>query len=145
MKVLVSGHRIQKLAGYDHDWIKGQLRDAVQEHWIGLIGMASGVDLWFCEALLSCGAGFQCYIPFEGQEKTMNTTDALCRYELVKKAWGIKKTRNSQMVEDCDMGLIVWDGNKGGTHNVFQQMIECGKPFLWIDPANERTYKINEW
>lgn len=141
--MLVSGHRIQKLAGYDHLWIQSRIRELVREYWVGLSGMASGVDLWFCHALLNKGAGFHCYVPFEGQENTMSKKDALLRDSLIEQAWSVKKVRNSQMVEECDAGLIVWDGNKGGTHNVFQQMLEHGKPFIWIEPKNKETYEIN--
>jgi hypothetical protein len=41
------------------------------------------------------------------------------------------------MVEKCNYGIIVFDGNKGGTHNVFQQMVEKHKPFTWINPVWE--------
>lgn len=46
------------------------------------------------------------------------------------------------MVEKADTGLVVWDGNKGGTHNVFQQLVEKKKPFVWINPVNEKFYEI---
>lgn len=144
MKTLISGHRIQKLEGYDKDWIKSQLEKNIGLCTIGLSGMASGVDLWFCEGVLAKGGGYYSYVPFEGQEKTMSDEDSKLRERLLDQAWQIKKVRNSKMVEDADKGIIVWDGNKGGTHNVFQQMIECGKPFVWIEPKNKRVYKINE-
>lgn len=144
MKVLISGHRIQKLAAHDTRWIKETISALIEPHFIGLSGMASGVDLWFCEALKNKNCGYYCYIPFEEQGATMSEEDAQYREELIKLAWGIKKVKNSRMVEDCDMGIIVWDGNKGGTHNVFQQMVEAGKNFWWIEPTNKKVVYM-EW
>lgn len=46
------------------------------------------------------------------------------------------------MVEIIDYGIIVWDGNKGGTHNVFQQMIENKKGFVWINPVSEKILEV---
>ena len=140
--LLVSGHRLFKLLSYDIDWIKQTLSRCVSEYDIGLSGMASGVDLWFCQALLDKGAGYYSYIPFEGQAATMSEEDAAVREELINKAWAVYNVRNSQMVEDCDKGIIVWDGNKGGTHNVFQQMVEKGKPFVWIEPRHKKVREI---
>ena len=90
MKVLISGHRIQKLEGYDLEWVKDTLSKYVGAATIGLSGMASGVDLWYCEALLKKGAGYIAYVPFEGQESTMSKEDAKLRRSLLDKAWEIR-------------------------------------------------------
>ena len=125
----------------------GFIKDAlylilVDKDVIGLSGMADGIDLMFCETLLEQGKGYHCYIPFEGQEDYMSAIDRHHREALISRAWKVHKVRNSAMVENCDSGIIVWDGNKGGTHNVFQQMIEVGKEFTWIDPVNERVIEV---
>jgi hypothetical protein len=57
MKYTISGHRLHKLQAYDIEWIKAALDNLIldlskTQHIIGYSGMASGVDLWFCESLM---------------------------------------------------------------------------------------------
>ena len=125
----------------------GFIREALyntldSRHVIGLSGMADGIDLLFCEILLELGKGYHCYLPFDGQENYMSPEDAARRETLISRAWLTTRQRNSAMVKNCDAGIVVWDGNKGGTHNVFQQMIESGKPFTWIEPVNKRVIEV---
>ena len=140
MKTLISGHRKQKLCGYDIQWIEASISNSIfsLNTTIGLSGMADGIDLIFCSLL----ENYHCYIPFENQDEYMSEEDKEWRKDLIKKSRKCYKAKNSQMVRDCDNGIIVWDGNKGGTHNVFQQMVECGKPFFWIEPINKRQILI---
>jgi hypothetical protein len=104
--------------------------------------MASGVDLWFCECCLTKGIPYLAYIPFEGQELLMSPEDAALRDTLINKSSKIKKIRNSAMVEDCEVAIVVWDGNKGGTHNCFQQLIEVKKDIWWINPVKEKVVLV---
>jgi len=148
MKTLVSGHRIHKLECYDIGWIQAAIKHALEKTFLnqtsmGLSGMASGVDLWFCESCVQCNIKYVACIPFEGQKDTMNSIWAEQREACIKNAIEIWNIRNSLMVEKTDAGLIVFDGNKGGTHNVFQQMIEKKKPFVWLNPVNQNIYEID--
>ena len=148
MKTLVTGHRLFKLESYDTEWIKFTIHLVFQDTFlsntsIGLSGMASGGDLWFCETCLARGKRYIACIPFDGQENTMDKDSAAQRENLINKAVETWKCRNSLMVEKADAGLVIWDGNKGGTHNVFQQLVEKKKPFVWINPVNEKFYEIN--
>ena len=149
MKTLISGHRKSKLINYDLMWIASTIDSIIVDTIldgsiiIGLSGMADGIDLLFCDLLLQNRMGYHCYIPFEGQDEYMSEQDKELRTRLIDKSWGILKVKNSQMVENCDSGIIVWDGNKGGTYNVFQQMVEKKKPFYWIEPINKQLTKIN--
>lgn len=101
-------------------------------------GMASGIDLWFCAACLSKKVPYHAYIPFQEQEDTVPDSEKELRRILIKQACRTYNLRNSYMVGSADRGIIVWDGNKGGTHNVLQQMIENKKEFLWINPVSEK-------
>jgi uncharacterized protein with von Willebrand factor type A (vWA) domain len=47
----------------------------------------------------------------------------------------------AQLVEHCDIGIVIWDGNKGGTHNVLQQLVEKSKSFYWINPVKQVIWK----
>ena len=64
------------------------------------------------------------------------------REELIRSAAEVLSIRNSGMVEKADWGLVVWDGNKGGTHNVFQQLVENKKSFVWINPVGKKIIEI---
>lgn len=144
MKLAVTGHRLFKLASYDVAWIKWAIEDALVAHShmvsYGYAGMASGVDLWFCEACVALGIPFAACIPFEAQRDAMEADETVARDVLIAKAAETLFVRNRVMVERCDMGMVVWDGNKGGTHNVLQQLVEAGKPFLWINPVAKKVW-----
>lgn len=147
MKTLITGHRLHKLLSYDIEWIKLALREALDSTFLeyttyGLSGMASGVDLWFCEALMEQGIHYAACIPFEGQEETMDEESATLRVDLIAAAAEVISVRNSGMVEKANWGLVVWDGNKGGTHNVFQQLVENKKSFVWINPVSQKIIEI---
>ncbi len=146
MNVLITGHRIQKLEAYDHAWMRRAIEDVLielkAENYVGgLSGMASGVDLWFCETCLTLEIPYTACIPFEGQEETMSTKDGARRHALIEKASAEMHIRNSAMVERADIGIVVWDGNKGGTHNVVQQLVETKKGFYWINPVGQVIWK----
>jgi hypothetical protein len=147
MKLMVTGHRYYKLVNYDVEFIKLAMDDIVAEERkkqfvMGLSGMASGVDLWFCQTCLDHKVDYTACIPFLEQRKLMNSeAEMLYRDDLIVKARETKIIRNSKMVEMCDIGLVVWDGNKGGTHNVIQQLIENKKGFYWVNPVAQKVQK----
>lgn len=147
MKLVVTGHRLKKLESYDLGFIQFAIDDSIRElktnHGISLAysGMADGVDLWFCQACQWNQIPYIACIPFESQDEYMSDEDKQLRTTLVESAASVKNVRNSWMVEQCDIGLVIFDGNKGGTHNVFQQLIEKKKPFYWINPVSEKIWK----
>lgn len=148
MKTLVTGHRLHKLQNYDIVGIRVAIISALQHTFLsqtsyGLSGMASGVDLWFCEELLYKNIPYSACIPFEGQKDTMDAESQGQRELYIKNASDVLYIRNSQMIEKANAALVVFDGNKGGTHNVFQQLIERKVPFVWINPVNNKFYEIN--
>lgn len=148
MNLLITGHRKHKLENYDCEWIKDAitmvLMEAQTEYGFirGYVGMASGVDLWFCESCRYLNIPYVACIPFEEQDKTMSKDDAEKRNELIKQSVEIKNVKNSWMVEQAQQGIVVWDGNKGGTHNVLQQLIENKKSFWWINPVSRRVWRL---
>ena len=144
MKTLISGHRIEKLKNYSEDFIRLAIDECIDifinKHggFIGMSGMASGVDLWFSEACLAKKVPYHAYIPFKEQEDVVPENEKELRRILIKHACKVYNLRNNHMVQSADRGIIVWDGNKGGTHNVLQQMIEHKKEFCWINPVSEK-------
>lgn len=108
----------------------------------GLSGMASGVDLWFCDVLQEFNIPYAACIPFDDQEETMDDDSKVVRAGLIDSAASVLKIKNSIMVEKADAALIVFDGNKGGTYNVFQQLIERKKPMVWINPVGKKIWEL---
>ena len=145
MKTLVTGHRLFKLESYDTDWIKLAIEEILSDREnpvsYGMSGMASGVDLWFCQACIACAIPYEACIPFEDQRFEMEIHETELRDDLIASAAQVSHVRNRYMVEKAQAGIAVWDGNKGGTHNVVQQMVEAGKPFWWLNPVSQRIWK----
>ena len=147
MRVLVTGHRLFKLEQYDIEWIQFALGDVIfdlKQTGIlsyGLAGMASGVDLWYCHYLYNHRIPYAAYIPFDEQADTMSASERLERQSLLNSAACRISAKNSLMVEHADMGIVIWDGNKGGTHNVVQQLVEKKKDFVWINPVSQVVWK----
>lgn len=149
LKILITGHRIQKLANYDETFIRDSIRECLWEHkqnhsYIrGYVGMASGVDLWFCEICKEENIPYYACIPFDSQDETMSKHDAWVRKKLIEDAMLVKGVRNSWMVEEVNHAIVVWDGNKGGTHNVVQQLVEKKINFHWINPVAKKIWDCN--
>lgn len=145
MRMMVSGHRLQKLTTYDHTWIKQSLEYLVlleKDNGLSLAysGMASGIDLWFLHACNLYKIPYIACIPFDNQDEYMNDSSKIERENLLQNAKEKKIVRNVWMVENSDIALIVWDGNKGGTHNVVQQLIEKNINFHWINPVGKKIW-----
>lgn len=147
MRIVITGHRTEKLAIYDFGWIQSAIDDVLVElkskdtNLLAYSGMASGIDLHFCKSCIVLGIPYIACVPFDGQENTMIPRDADLRAILLKSAKEIKEVKNSWMVEHTDVGIAVFDGNKGGTANVFQQFVENRKNFYWINPVGKVTWK----
>lgn len=147
MKLMVSGHRRHKLINYDEDWIKTAIESTIidlkaQGLALGFSGMASGVDLWFCGACFKQQIPYIGCVPFEEQGDDYPPDDYNARQVALTLAKEIKKVRNSFMVDTCDAAIVVWDGNKGGTHNCFQQLLEAKKDIWWINPIKEKVILV---
>jgi hypothetical protein len=106
----------------------------------GLSSMASGVDLWFCQACLDLEIPYAFCIPFEDHKLTMSPAELEERNQLIQNA-SAEHVANRWMVKKGDVGLVVWDANRGETHNVVQQLVEAKKPFWWINPVSEAVWR----
>lgn len=150
MKILVSGHRTSKLANYDliriNELVDMSISLLKQKYGyiIGLSGMANGIDLEYCDICINNDVRYYACPSFEEQANYMSIEEQERRKQLIDKAEKVFKVRNSEMLSMSDKGIIVWDGNKGGTHNVFQQMLENKKGFIWIEPKSLNLYEIGD-
>jgi uncharacterized phage-like protein YoqJ len=146
MRVIITGHREEKLATYDKKWIASTISASLEAASlfegvsVAYSGMASGVDLWFCESCCKQNIPYIACVPFEEQDEYMTIETKQLRKKYLNTAKEIKKVKNSWMVEHCDYAIVVFDGNKGGTHNVFQQLIEKNIPFTWINPVGKKVW-----
>ena len=149
MRLIVTGHREEKLKNYDIGWITESIHTLVHTIHVDIgisiaySGMASGIDLWFCEACVKNDIPYISCIPFEEQEDYMTEKTKAVRTNFINLAKEVKMVKNSWMVEHCDYAIVVWDGNKGGTHNVLQQLIEKNIPFTWINPSGQKIWQCN--
>lgn len=147
MRLIVTGHREEKLGTYDTHWIRTTITSLVRQCMnkgvtIAYSGMASGVDLWFCKACQIHQLPFVACVPFEEQGELMSEEARDARdFYLRNVAVETRNVKNSWMVEHADMAIVVFDGNKGGTANVFQQLIEKNKPFVWINPVGQKVWE----
>jgi hypothetical protein len=74
MKILISGHRLHELVGYDLNWIEEAIELSIFEFpnmSLGLSGMAGGIDLRFCKICIKLEIPYIACPPFEEQEETL--------------------------------------------------------------------------
>lgn len=161
MKIMITGHRPNKLGGYDpenptalhvKDQIRSTLQNLVDNHGkdIELItGMAQGTDQWYATiGMEEFKLDVHAYIPFDGQESRWpDHAKRIYRYILSecktvsiisdKPSRNAFLKRNTEMVNDCDLAIAVWNGDlKSGTGSTVQKLRKAGKLVIVIDPNN---------
>ena len=156
-----TGHRPNKLGGYNPNPIQTQIRKRLTEmirdtYGMGIrnfiTGMALGVDQWACEILIDLRKRPEykdikiiAAIPFKGQEGAWFKQSVEHYNELLKQvdrveytsppgyaAWKMQ-TRNKWMVDHSKIVIAVWDGTSSGTAN-------CVK---YAQIKKKQIYRIN--
>ena len=161
-KIMVTGHRPQKLGGFKPNatqtFVKEQLERVIKKLDNGscelVTGMALGVDQWFCEIGLGLGLKVHAYLPCKGQSKPWREEAQKKHRELTLQCdWRLisKDTyqgphqllnRNTAMVNDSDIAIIVWDGKEnGGTWDAVQKIRKANniKKAIHINPATRKV------
>lgn len=158
MKICVTGHRPNKLYGYnlsDVRWqnLKGLFKNILKENNCteAITGMALGVDTVFALAVLDLkDEGYDiklhCAIPCKNhsckwiKESIDQYNDILSKADTVRlvsdeeyKPWLMQK-RNEYMVDLADKVIAVWDGTKGGTANCVKYAEKFGKEIIKVNP-----------
>lgn len=158
MRIAVTGHRPNKLYGYNifsREWIslKEEFKKLlVANHCTEAItGMALGVDTVFALAVLDLqdegyNIKLHCAIPCRKQSCRWNRESVelydniLDRADVVKlvtdaeyEPW-MMQVRNEYMVDLADKIIAVWDGSNGGTANCVRYAEKKGKDIIRIVP-----------
>lgn len=139
MKVAVTGHRPDKIGGYDYYapqrvWVRRKLKSKLMDlmPMYAISGMALGVDQDFAQVSIELAIPFIAALPFAGQESRWPKSSKdyynwlLERAELIEIVSGggysayKMQLRNQWMVDNCDELIAVWDGSEGGTGNCVQ-------------------------
>lgn len=151
MKICVTGHRPDKLFGYNFnndqwDYMKLVFQEILikkgcTDAWTG---MALGTDTIFALAVLELkNAGYpiklHCAIPCKNQFSKWRKADVDRYKQILKCADSIyyvsmesykpylMQKRNIFMVDEVDEVFAVWDGTDGGTANCIKYAIRTGK------------------
>jgi uncharacterized phage-like protein YoqJ len=158
MKIMITGHRPNRLGGYNENNpiainIKNTLvlkiaeLQSVHSDLEFITGLAQGVDTWFADIGIDNDIPIHAYLPFTGQQSKW-PMPAQDRYlKLLKKCKSSNfispkasrqayLDRNDAMVNACDMAIAVWDGSPSGTGYTVRKLQQTGKKVIIIHPDN---------
>lgn len=132
-----TGHRPDKLGGYDEDVFRALVelaRTAITryEPLLVISGMAQGWDQALAQAAQDLRVPYAAAVPFANQDMVW-PREARARYRaLLAGASHVAmvspgpftpakmQRRNEWMVDHCDALLALWDGSRGGTFNCLE-------------------------
>ena len=140
MKVAITGHRPGRIAGQEQgikEWVKDYLSkvDCTEAY----SGMAMGTDQIFAKVVEDMEIPLICCYPyrrnnFHPVEQQINNKAKDVRFiseEYSKQSYWI---RDKYMVDNCDVLLAVFDGNKeGGTWITVDYAQRIGKPIVFYE------------
>lgn len=166
MKIAVTGHRPNKLWGYDYNEphyirLMTKLREVVinsinndKNEPLELIsGMALGVDTLFAVLALELkqegyNVRLVCALPFKGQEGNWIPESKKLYHEILARADEVvcvcgegyaaykMQRRNEYMVDRSDLLIAVWDKSNGGTANCVRYANRKIKDVIYLNPKN---------
>lgn len=138
MKIAVTGHRPDKLGGYNaianFEKIRKHMMDVMDSHvkrdeLTIISGGALGIDQLWMEAALSLKLPVIAALPFEGYDGKWPLVSRQEYKKLLDKCQLVKyicepgyqarkmQIRNEWMVDECDRLYAYWNGTGGGTAN----------------------------
>lgn len=158
MRIAVTGHRPNKLYGYNifsREWIslKEEFKKLLVDNHCteAITGMALGVDTVFALAVLELqdegyNIKLHCAIPCRNHSCKWNRESVELYDNILKRADVVKlvtdaeyepwmmQVRNEYMVDLADKIIAVWDGSNGGTANCVRYAEKKGKDIIRIVP-----------
>lgn len=155
MKVAFTGHRPDKIGGYQASEIQDYVRQHIHnillvfketdKNLIVYSGMAQGVDTWAVEECIDQSIPFVAVLPCDGQEKEWPLAARDYYHRLLDKAQRIERVnigpyvpwkmqaRNERLVDVSDFLIAVWDGSSGGTYNCLEYAKSVKRTIVYID------------
>ena len=158
MKICVTGHRPNKLYGYNllqpkYLELINKFKDILRKENCteAITGMALGVDTIFAMAVLELkeegyDIKLHCAIPCKNhsskwfKESVDKYNEILSKADIIKivtddtyQAWMMQK-RNEYMVDLADKVIAVWDGSNSGTANCVRYAKKQSKEIILIKP-----------
>lgn len=158
MKICVTGHRPNKLYGYDMTddrWItlKEKFKQILLDNNCdeAITGMALGVDTIFAYAVLELkddgyDIKLHCAVPCRKFSNKWDKYNKAMYRHILHLADTVKlvseeeykpylmQKRNEYMVDHSDKVIAVWDGSKSGTKNCIDYAKKVGKDIIYIQP-----------
>lgn len=166
-KICVTGHRPNKLYGYDinnKDWqrLKRIFKKLLLENNCSdaMTGMALGVDTVFALAVLESkeeghDIKLHCAIPCKNHPCKWPKESQKQYYDILAKADAIHQVsdepyrpnlmqkRNEYMVNYADIVIAVWDGSNSGTGNCVCYAQKQKKHVIFVHPKTANSNKID--
>lgn len=132
--------------------IEKQITENGVTHFIS--GMAMGVDIYAAEAVLKLREKYpqiklECAIPCETQANKWSEGWRNRYFDIIRRSDVAKMLqthytsdcmmkRNKYMVDNSDVVIAVWNGEKSGTGNTVDYAMKSGKKVIIIDPNKLR-------
>lgn len=157
-RVMVTGHRPQKLSMNARDWIPLELeRLAIKlrdqhETRVGISGMALGSDIWWARAVKYAWLDLWAFLPYPQQADRWQPEDVALWQEMRSRAAHELITaeqpsnqalfqRNTDMLENSDLVIAVWNPwtAVGGTAATVQQAVARNLPIIHLNPDTQST------
>lgn len=161
--VAVTGHRPDKLGGYDtpnplYDIVVKGLVSAFELYKPAYVitGMALGVDQWAAEICINMEIPFVAALPFRNQDQKWLPKSKAKFHWLLSKAshqyvicdgdyepWKMQE-RNKWMINSCHLVVAVWNGTTGGTANCLGYAHSMNKQVYYV-PVPSPGMEVGEW
>ena len=155
-KIAVTGHRPNKLGGYNncpwHRAIRRHMRDFLEQAPDGeleiITGCALGIDQMWMEVGLYLDLPVTAAVPFEGFDAKWPVVSQRKLAQLLEKCDKIinvcepgyhpekLQRRNEWMVDQCDTLVAYWNGSEGGTQNCVDYAGRQGKLIVTFNPED---------
>lgn len=166
MRIMVTGHRPNKLWGYDlehpnYEKLYRKFKEILLANNCteAITGMALGVDTVFAMAVLDLkDSGYDiklhCAIPCRNHSSKWPKESQLLYNSILKDADKITlvcdreytpdvmQRRNEFMVDNSDLAIGVWDGSKGGTANCLAYVCLRGRERILININDIERMKL---
>ena len=139
MKIALTGHRPTRLKGEENsieNWVSEMLMEYKCTEAIS--GMAQGADQIFAQAAINLNIPLVCCYPYKRKSyhpKELYIMDKAKDVRYISDEYignSVYFKRDKYMVDNCDILLAVWDGEKqGGTWITIDYANKIGKPIIY--------------